>query len=182
MISRIGLMPNENGGECECPAMTINGLRNIAGLTAVEMLLVVLILSVVTAMTVPSFRQTYGRFRLRKTAEDLAYVMRYAQSRAIAKNRPMRLELNADLTSYFLAQKTEGDASAEDFERFSGRIGRNFQIPEDIKVQTEGSYVFFWPDGNIDRQSLEVCRDTQCLTVSTKEQRGYVRIIEQQTQ
>ncbi len=151
------------------------------GVTAVEMLLVVLLVSVVTAMTVPSFRQTYGRFCLQKTAEDLAYVMRYAQSRAIAKNRQMRLEFSADWTSYFLAQKTEGDARAGDFERFSGRLGRDFQILKDIKVQAEGPYIIFWPDGNIDRQSLEVCRDMKCLSVSTKEQRGYVRIIEQQT-
>ena len=94
-----------------------------AGFTLIEVILVVLILSVIAGLTIPRFSSTYNRFILQKSVEDLAYIMRYAQSRAITKNRVIRLEFDSTLSQYWLTQ-AEPHQIKEDpmdqFERFSG--------------------------------------------------------------
>lgn len=146
------------------------------GFTFIEIILVILILSVIVAITVPNFSRTYGTFQLKKTANDLAYIMQYAQSRAVTRNQLMRLEFNADFSKYWLTEKKD---NVDQFDRFRGRLGKIFDISQKTKVIADKKVVNFYPDGTIEKQYLYVCDDKQkCLTVSTKEQRGYVQVLD----
>ncbi len=150
--------------------------------TAIELILVVLILSILAGLTVPQFSRTHKDFELKKQAQDLAYAMRYAQSRAVAKGKEMRLEFSADFSSYQLTEETEKDLLSQDgdrsFETIAGRLGRVVVVPAYIKIQSEETGVHFYADGTIDKRHISVCQDERCWVVSTKEQRGHVRISE----
>jgi Tfp pilus assembly protein FimT len=162
------------------------------GFTIIEILLVVIILLAVVGLTVPSFGPAYARLQLKKTAEDLVFVMRYAQSRCVMSNRRIRLELDAQGSGYQLMQASPSDGrqapdrdeEGEAFEPVGGRWGRAFKIPPEIVVQSDGPFVYFFPDGSIEKREISVCRralptgpQERCLTVSTQGYRGRVRIL-----
>lgn len=148
------------------------------GFTLVEVLLAVVILSVIAGLAVPNFSRGYRRFRLKKAAGDLAYAMRYAQSRAVVKNRQVKLEFDSEFSGYRLWEEIVDGAPA--FQKMTGRFGKFFNLPEGLKTEGDVSAVSFYPDGSMDRQRFYVCDDHECFTVSTKEQRGHVRLFRAQ--
>ena len=159
-----------------------NPARRQEAFTLIEIILVVLILGVVVGMAVPNFSRTYSTFQLKQFTEDLVYLMRYAQSRAITNNREIRLEFDPEFLQYWLTQQKEGEergAGDPVFERFTGRYGRIFKVPPELRIKTGMNTVSFYPDGTIARARMDVCRDEKCLTISTKEQRGFVQVLEE---
>ncbi len=157
--------------------------RMYKGFTLIEILLVILLLTIVIGITIPNFSSSHKTLLLRTTVDHLAYLMRYAQSRAVAASREIHLEFNNDLSQYWLTEgpprEDDSDTAAgnSSFERLHGRFGQSFDIPEGITIKIEdGLGVSFYPDGRIEKKHIVVCRDETCFTVSTQEQRGYVQI------
>ena len=161
-----------------------NKTQGVRGFTLIEILLVVLLLSVITGLAVPNFSQSYSNFQLQKFTEDLAYTMRYAQSRAVSRNTPVRLEFNNDFSQYWLTQfaspsnETETPGAAPVYEKIAGRYGRIFSTIRGIHIQSLSDHIDFFPDGRIAKQRVYVCREEKCFTISTQEQRGFVDILE----
>lgn len=172
------------------------------GFTLVEILLVVVIMAVIAVLAVPDFSRTYKGIELRKTADDLAYRARYAQSYAITKNTPARLEFDPSFTQYWLTRRSGDDAAQDTFIRLTGRLGGITNIPRDIQVSFEegNSSLDFYPDGTMDRRRIHFCRGLpvphsgtypagqaepsmrdrqECVLVSTQEQRGFVHVSRQ---
>ncbi len=151
------------------------------GFTLIEIILVLVILGVIAGLTVPRIGQNFIELQLKRTANDLSYLMRYAQSRAITKNRMVRLEFDDNFSKVWLTQSTEEASPEEDnksFERITGRLGRTLTVPDKIYLEAETVPVQFYPDGSMDRVRLYVCHEKDCLTVSTQEQRGAVRVFD----
>ncbi len=150
-----------------------------AAFTLIEIILVVLILSVIACLAIPNFGQTYSQLQLKQTTEDLAYLMRYAQTFAISNSQNVQLEFDSEFSSYWL-NKSTADTSVADssFVRINGRMGRTFDIPRTIKIKAENAYILFYPDGKIDKVRIDVCQEQKCLAISTKEQKGYVRVFD----
>ena len=169
-----------------------------AGFTLIEILLVVAILGVIAGLSLPDFQKTYERIELSQAANNIAYLMRYAQSRSIIQRRNLQFICDSDGKRYWLTQearlpieekgggqarlpieeKMGGQGSRVSFEKLSGRWGRIFKIPREISVQAEDSSVSFSPDGKITRTEISLCRQSRCVVVSTKEQIGYVYVFE----
>ena len=137
-------------------------------------------------MALPNMGSTFKKFELKSAADQLVYYMRYAQTRAVAKNILVRLEFSEDFSSYWLSGeelRKEDDVTIESTEliKISGRMGHVNSIPLGVKVKSDLSFVDFYPDGDIQKQVMNVCNDKLCYTVSTEDQRGYVRIYESNT-
>ena len=102
---KINLLKNKNNpGLKKFRSETRNvELKNTAamrprGFTLVEILLVVMLIGLAAGLAVPNFSGSFSSLQLRETAENLGYLMRYAQSRAIIRRQPCRLEFNIDNT------------------------------------------------------------------------------------
>lgn len=159
----------------------VSGHAFLQGFSIIEVLLVVIILSVVAGLAIPNFSRSYHQFHLKNAADELAYVMRYAQSRAVTKNRQVRLEFDPEFSSYWITEGVDSVLESDDtqgFQKISGRFGKVFRIPDDLSIEGEASAVTFYPDGRIDRQRFSLCNEKRCFMVSTKEQRGHVRIFQ----
>jgi prepilin-type N-terminal cleavage/methylation domain-containing protein len=149
------------------------------GFTLIEIILVVIILTVVTGLTVPNFSKTYKKFLLKTATDEIAFIMRYAQSRAVTKNRQVRFEFDPEFQKYWLTQEVLSDdenTENKNFERFTGKNGGNYEVYRDCKVEVDDNKVDFFSDGTIEKKHIYVCNDKNCYTISTKEQRGYIQV------
>lgn len=151
------------------------------GFTLLEILLVAIILTIIAGMIIPNFSQTYKRLELKRTAQDIVYLMRYAQSLAVTRNIKTRFEFDSEFSKYWLSEEKPGEdfqASEIKFERITGRLGKIFKIPPKIQLESSIQGIYFYPDGRIDKQRIYLCQDLKCLTVSTVEQRGHIWILD----
>ena len=149
--------------------------------TLLEIIIFIVILSVLISLSLPNFRKTYQSLELNKSAEDLRYSMLYAQSRAIGKGRVVRLAFDGMYEKYWLEEAEDSDQKKHDnlvFKRFSGRMGRKSEIAPSIKIESLKKHVLFYPDGEIDKVIIYVCQDDRCFTVTSKWQRGSVKMYE----
>ena len=150
--------------------------------TLVELLLVLLLLGILAGLALPQFGPTYSRIQLKETADNIADLMRYAQSKAIIKRKIFGLQFDGPKNHYWIVEvkKDFGESSApESYERVSGRFGRMRDVPERISVETEEELIHFYPDGTIDRISINLSNHRQeRLTVSTLEKTGQVQVFD----
>lgn len=153
-------------------------IKQTKAFTLIELMLVIIVFVVIAGIAVPNFRQVYSSMQLKKSANDVAYLMRYAQSRAILKNLKIRLTFDEELKKYWLVQ----NSSSEEYERFKSRTGRAQEIPSQITVDTDELFITFYPDGSIEKKRLYFCRNEKCYTISTQEQRGYINVFEGKVQ
>ena len=161
--------------------------KHRSGFTMVEMLLVVIVLMVLAGLTIPNLKGTYSGFLLKTQVKDLSGLMRYAQSRAVTQGKHVRLEFNTDFLNYWLTQEddqsTDGNGE-KTYNRITGQLGRKYYVPPELTIESEEAYVEFYPNGKIDKTNLYVCQQTKeglqddiCYTVSTKQQRGAIHVI-----
>jgi len=151
--------------------------------TLVELILVTVILSFLALLSVPNFQKLYSNVKLQTKADDLAYVMRYAQSYAVTHDATLRLNFSPTLEEYWLSQSEQpDDVDAEgeevEYERLDGRMGRTWHMGEEVSLEMEEENIQFYSDGRIDKDRLYLCKNEKCYTISTKEQRGYVRVFD----
>lgn len=163
------------------------GLARLRGdaraFTLVEIILVLLILTVIAGLSAPNLRKSLTQHQFEKSAEELHNVMRYAQSRAITKGRPVRLVFNDEFTGFWLTEdagEAEAIVDSYAFERISGRMGTTWRLPAEISIRTEAdiSGLTFYADGRMDKVELAVCKQSRCKVISTKIQRGFIRSFE----
>ena len=141
-------------------------------------MLVVLVLGVLAGFAIPSFSGTYRKLQLKKSADDLSFIMHYAQSRAITANLDLRLEFDPQFSSYWLLEKKNGEEPSDAYQRLKTRFGKVFRIPAEITVSSEDGVIDFFPDGTIEKQEVKFCQKDRCYIVSSKEQRGFVHVFE----
>ena len=171
MTSRIGAEP-------------LRLVRNNLGFTLIEVILVTLLMVILASIALPDFHSTYSLVKLKTATDDLAYAMRYAQSRSIMKNHPVRLEFDAGHARYWLLEKVVKDdgTNLDEFQRLSGRMGRDAVIPEGVRVEGTENVLNFNFSGDIDKCRFYVCVDKNCRTISTQEQKGTVRVFEERVE
>ncbi len=156
-------------------------MKKFSAFTLVEIMLVIVILGVIAGLSIPNLSQTYNKFLLEQTVSDISNLMRYAQGRAIAQRKIIQLNLDADKKHYWLQERSapeQEEKPSSSFQPIQGRLGRIFLIPREIVVSAENNTINFSPDGGIDKTTIVSCLKKRCLTISTKEQRGYVLVLE----
>lgn len=76
------------------PAFTTDTQRVVRGFTAIELMVTIAVLSILTAIAVPSFGPITERWRVRSTAEDLQTSFYLARSEAIKRGGNVTIEAN----------------------------------------------------------------------------------------
>ena len=72
------------------------------------------------AVAVPNFRQSYAQLKLKQAADQMSYLMRYIQTRAINRNLAAGLEFDDEHKSYWFVEEEAQDSEGAEQERSSG--------------------------------------------------------------
>lgn len=143
-------------------------MKNGNGFTLLELLIAVFILSLVLALSLPSFT-VIGEGRVKSDAKKLASVLRYLNDSAITTKES--LFLRADLKSKAIHFNGPDGEKSERFESISG-----------LELQTKGMVsegevtVFFGPAGAMESFQFHLRDGTESSVVALNALSGKVRI------
>lgn len=76
--------------------------RNHRGFTMIELMIVVVMIGILSAMAVPTFVRTIPRLKARAEARNMLNFIRTARSRAIAENTPYGVYFDVTARQYLL--------------------------------------------------------------------------------
>ena len=136
--------------------MIAAGRNRRAGLTLIELTVVLALAGVVFVVVFPNLAGLFSGRRLMAFSREMAGALDYARARAVIEGRPQTVRIDRQEGEYSLRRKKE---SGDDFGR-SGEeeVVRRWKIPDEIKVSrvefetrvTEGfePVIRFYPRGN----------------------------------
>ncbi len=139
------------------------------GISLIEMLVVLAIISIVLASTVPTFRQPNDGSRPRLLAAEIAAQMRAVRAMAVARNNERAFVLNAGERTYVF----EGQPNASKIP-----LGINMTLitsRQHVRTIDEARLVFF-PDGTSTGGRLLISQRQQNLVVTVDWLTGSVTI------
>jgi prepilin-type N-terminal cleavage/methylation domain-containing protein len=150
----------------------MNRADNVRGFTLLELLLVVAILGVISAMAIPAFLNTTRQIKVSANARAVERELQGARMKAVRSNRAIRVRFNCPSTGQYriveLLGSRQTPATDDDDSRAAVRCGYSaypfpdtnqdfFSIPNNdgpiqtlqdgIGFGTDAQTVEFWPDG-----------------------------------
>ncbi len=182
MLNKIKVRTKGQRARAACPAapgVVVEGKSRVAsGFSLLEVLCVIGLLGVVTALTVPGLRQILQAARQEVVAQDLVRVMRYARYRAVARGLTVRLCFNPAQARYWLEQQaaTADDGPQGVYAPVEGRLARGPLIAGSLRIEWPSGPLHFYRDGSMDLQRIYICKEAQCVTISTQEQKGRIHV------
>lgn len=118
-------------------------MKRAAGFTLLELMVVVVLIGLVTAMILPEMKGTFQDMLLRSTARDLISAFSLASSQAVTVNQTHRVRLDQSSGHYFVekpARKSEqasGFVPVRDMPGAKGNLDRRIQV--EIRKPKEGA-------------------------------------------
>jgi len=127
--------------------------RGEAGVTLLELLVVLALMALLVGLVAPGFGRATDNWRLRRAAESVAQILRYARTRALYDQRYYVVEIRpAENRVRLLGTTPPGQAG-------SGVI-REYLLPADMRCGEEGAatasvtYLVFSPSGAVEERTL----------------------------
>lgn len=152
---------------------------NARAFTLPELLLVVLIVAVVSALGSPLFSRGHELREVRRAADEAVYLLRYARVRAMTEQTLYKVDFTD--RQMVLRRAVDFSESPEHtlFSNVDGSAGRARLLPAKALFYGQPQEVFCYPDGRIDRVRFFVRSADTGFVISTQEYIGHVTIREE---
>lgn len=144
---------------------------SLTGFTLIELLVVIVIIGTLLTFSLPHFRNTFNNLKFDNFCQNLISRMRYLQERASVEQRSYRL--NFDLNSRIIRVEVK---EAEEFIDVKGLLGKQIIIPEGVGIEVEETDIFFYPDGSIGGEDIEISDYQNQATISIRESIGRIEL------
>ena len=161
--------------------LTPHGCVRRSGFTLIEMMVVLVLIGIMTAMIIPEMKGSYEDALLRSTSRELVNVLSLAYSRAVTVNQPHRVRLDKSTGRYLIERRVRrantgsSFAPAKDIPGGEGRIDPRISIEfwkqgedssnasdqspplasrDDLSPQDRDEAIAFYPDGTADAREI----------------------------
>ncbi len=146
------------------------------GFTFIEVILVISILGILTAISTPLFRRTFDDLQVRNFCRDVSKLSKYVQERAIMEQMIHRIDFDADNNEYWVSIAKD-PLNPEKFIRLNNKFGRMRRFSSNIVLECVKPHAVFYPDGRADELIIYASgADGEVYTLTNKETTGYVKI------
>lgn len=146
-----------------------SAMRQLRAITFIELLLVIAIIGILTGISISTFRKTFEHLQLRSFSRELQTFMNYLSQRSIVEGKPIYLNIDNEQRQYWAKIK---DAQ--------NRL-KTYKIPAGITIEAEEKQIIFYPDGDIDKITINLAGfDEQKVTLTTKGVFGSVKLQSQE--
>jgi type II secretion system protein H len=139
------------------------------GFSLIELMVVLLLIAVLSAMIIPAMHGTYEDALLRSTARRLVDVFNLANSRSVTLNQVFYVRLNTKEGKYLIEPQRRTPAAAKQFAPFEGVFDQRVSVElrrseaseaERAENERDLARIAFYPDGTADGREL-LLRDRQ---------------------
>ncbi|MGC9329461.1 MAG: pilus assembly FimT family protein [Candidatus Hinthialibacter sp.] len=153
--------------------------------TLIELTLAILLLAIMTAIGVPSFRSLYEYSEMKRVASDFIGALRYAQQRAIQERNPIRVVVDVEENTYWVpveapekrrhytTRRRHRSASSrrsasrrnkkvEEINEIFGSLPKGFvfefvyKVAQDDEIRRGEGEIYFYPDGSADQTFITI--------------------------
>ena len=141
--------------------------------TLIELMTVIVIIGIITALIIPEMRGTFEDALLRSTSRDLVNIFELASSRAISLNQLHRVHLDIATGKYLVERRVRSGTQEEflplkDVSGCTGELDKRITIevrrPDEVAtdtgvatvppIQNEFETISFYPDGTADAATV----------------------------
>lgn len=145
-----------------------SGTGRAKGFTFIEILLVIALIAIMAAISVPKLKKTVDDMQLQIGSDKLQAFIVYLRERSVVEGGIILLTIDT--------QKKEYWAQAQD----SASRLKTYTIPGTINIETDKREVFFYPDGSIDKVTVKLSSpDKRTITLSTEGVYGGIKSLSQ---
>ena len=142
------------------------------GFTLIELIVVLFIISLVTAVLLPSFAG-FGENKLKSEAREMASILRYMNDSAITRKEPFSLKF--DLGDNVVSWKGPDGEKSKKFDDLTGVTS------ESKGMVSKGELIFFFgPLGARENLDVHLSRDDKNMIVSLNHLSGRVKIVDEE--
>ena len=143
-------------------------VKRSSAVTFIELILIITITVALLGLGLPRFRRTFNAFALQNAARQLLSFMNYLSQRAIIEKKIVTLTIDKEDYCYW-AQVTDATNATK-------RI-KTFTIPKEVRVTPPQIVILFYPDGTIDKVTVELSNeDNDKFSLTTEGTFGNVKI------
>ncbi len=166
---------------CESRLAGVLGFQNMRAFTLIELMVVIVIIGIMTAMVIPEMRGTYEDALLRSTSRKLVSVFDLAYSRAVSLSELHRVHIDPGTGRYVIEHlvaqegQTDSFAPARDLPGGKGTLDSRISIrirdtttenPESLQASSgpdssaeaagpaDANNIDFYPDGTADAREV----------------------------
>jgi prepilin-type N-terminal cleavage/methylation domain-containing protein len=129
---------------------------NQNGFTLAECMIVMLIVSILSAMAIPSFIQWRHNLEFRKTTRDLVSILREAKSRSIRTNLEHRVEYAATNKQYRLTQGNRSNNSTS----WNTVVYDWTELPSGVHIEANVNAIQMNPNGTANGGTIRIQNDS----------------------
>ncbi len=109
------------------------------GFTLIEVMVVLVLIAIMSAVIVSEMKGTYQDALLRSTSRELVSVMNLAYSRAIAINQIHRVRIDRDTGKYIVERRVRSEGQRFDFVPVNDVAGSEGKLDQRVSIQIRDS-------------------------------------------
>jgi prepilin-type N-terminal cleavage/methylation domain-containing protein len=128
----------------------MNTWRNNKGFTMVEIMVIVVVIAIIAALTLPSFGNVMDRLKLKTAGRDIVSALRFARSAAVSQKDQFGVYFNQNARNFLIFKDIANPASFT-FDLGADSVIKIIQLPKNVNfgyTSIPGPAIIFKPNGS----------------------------------